>query len=145
MATYTYVDFGYRYADHNEYKSFKRTVHDSLHPGENQPPLPHARTWFPEENRHESAGTRRRRNNTTDNTNNSGDDDDEIEMVGMVTNLRCPLSLQVSPLFPSLQFFSLEARGLFLSRDTGLVFSAWLVSFGATLYHRENYILTGPS
>jgi hypothetical protein len=83
-----------RYADHNDYRNFKRTVHDALHPGENQPPVPHASTWFPEDNPKESAGARRRRNNTIDNTNNS--DDDEIEMVGLSTNLKCPLSLQVS-------------------------------------------------
>jgi hypothetical protein len=67
-------------------------VHDALHPGENAPPVPHASTWFPEDNLNESAGSRRRRNNTTDNTNN---DDDEIQMTGVTFNLKCPLTLQV--------------------------------------------------
>jgi len=102
-----------RYADHNDYRNFKRTVHDALHPGENQPPVPHASTWFQEDNPKESAGARRRRNNTADNTDNADDDDDddEIKMVGLSTNLKCPLSLQVS-LFPYtfavLQFESSE-------------------------------------
>lgn len=76
-----------------------------MHPGENQPPVPHASTWFPQDKSNESAGARRRRNNTTDNTNNTGEDeddedDDEIEMVGSSSNLKCPLSMQVSS-FPS--------------------------------------------
>jgi hypothetical protein len=105
-----------RYADHNDYRNFKRTVHDALHPGDNQPPVPHASTWFQEDNLKESAEARRRRNNTTDNANNSDDDDDddEIKMVGLSTNLRCPLSLQVG-LFPYsfavLQFGSSEPGG----------------------------------
>ncbi|KAE9380231.1 hypothetical protein N431DRAFT_539897 [Stipitochalara longipes BDJ] len=93
---YTSKSMRERYADHNEYKNFKRSVHDALHPGENQPPVPHASTWFPDDNPRESAGARRRRNNTTDNTNNfDEDDDDEIEMIGTSTNLKCPLSLQI--------------------------------------------------
>jgi E3 SUMO-protein ligase NSE2 len=69
-------------------------VHDALHPGENQPPVPHASTWFPEDNPKESAGTRRRRNNTTDNTHNAESSEDEIEMTGVTFNMKCPLTLQ---------------------------------------------------
>jgi hypothetical protein len=69
-------------------------VHDALHPGYNQPPVPHASTWFPEEESNASAGARRRRNNTTDNTNNDDDSGDEIEMTGVTFNMKCPLTLQ---------------------------------------------------
>jgi hypothetical protein len=71
-------------------------VHDSLHPGENQPPGPHASTWFPDDHTNEPAGARRRQNNDSD--------DDEIEMVGTSTSLKCPLSLQVWPPCANSQF-----------------------------------------
>lgn len=88
-----------RYGDQKEYATFKRSVHEALHHylGDNAPSVPHARTWFPEDNNAESTGTRRRRNNTTDNTNNDEDedeDDDEIEISGATVNLKCPLTLQ---------------------------------------------------
>ena len=71
--------------------AFKRLIHDAQNPGDNAPPLPHSRTWFPEDNPGETAGARRRRTNTTDNTNNGSDD--EIEMTGVTVSLKCPLSL----------------------------------------------------
>lgn len=68
-------------------------MHDALHPGENQPPVPHANTWFPEDTANESAGARRRRNATTDHTEND-DDEDEIQMTGVTFNSKCPITLQ---------------------------------------------------
>ncbi|KAJ5595091.1 uncharacterized protein N7459_001299 [Penicillium hispanicum] len=35
-----------RYAGHNSYIGFYRTVHDSKFPGDKRPPLPHSSTWF---------------------------------------------------------------------------------------------------
>lgn len=91
---YSNTKFEARYGDDNEYKNFKRNIHDAQHSNlENAPPVPHASTWFPEDNPGQSASSRRRRNNTTDNTNND-DDEDEIEMTGSTINLKCPLSLQ---------------------------------------------------
>lgn len=89
-----------RYAENNEYKQFKQGIHEAANQGDNAPPMPHARTWFPKENGERAAsGSRRRQNNTTDNTNNNDDDDDdddddEIQIAGFTQNLRCPLTLQ---------------------------------------------------
>ncbi len=85
-----------RYAQNNDYKNFKRVVHDAQNSSiENAPPLAHARTWFPEENTKEAGSSRRRRNNTTDNNNNGEDEEDEeIIISGIKENLKCPLTFQ---------------------------------------------------
>ena len=69
-------------------------MHDALHPGEDAPPLPHARTWFSEDNTDLTPRSKRRRQaNTTDNTNN--DDDDDVIIARATKNLKCPLTLQL--------------------------------------------------
>ncbi len=70
-------------------------IHDAQNPGQDAPPLPHARTWFPEEDDIGSPASRRRRNNTTDNANNGDEDsDDEVVIESATTNLKCCLTLQ---------------------------------------------------
>ena len=77
----------------NDYKSFKRTVHDAMHPGDDSPPVPHASTWFSE---NEMAGSRNRRTrNSTDNANNESDEEDDVIIASATTNLKCPLTLQM--------------------------------------------------
>lgn len=81
------------YGDSNDYKNFKRIVHDAQNHGEDAPPVPHASTWFPDEAN--SSASRRRRNNTTDNANNGDEDsDDEIVIESATTNLKCCLTLR---------------------------------------------------
>ncbi|KFY16668.1 hypothetical protein V491_05267, partial [Pseudogymnoascus sp. VKM F-3775] len=36
-----------RYADNNDYQTFKKHVHDASHHGANAPPLPPSSAWFP--------------------------------------------------------------------------------------------------
>ena len=85
-----------RYTENNDYKNFKRVVHDAQNSSiENAPPLAHPRTWFPEENTKEVGSSRRRRNKTTDNTSDGGDEEDEeIIISGIKENLKCPLTFQ---------------------------------------------------
>lgn len=81
------------YADSNDYKAFKRMVHDAQYPTGDAPPVPRAKDWFPDESN--SSASRRRNNNTTDNTNNGEEDsDDDIVIESATTNLKCPLTLQ---------------------------------------------------
>jgi len=68
-------------------------VHDALHHGPDAPPVPHANTWFPEDNADRSSGSRRRRHG--DNTNDDDDDDDEVIIARATTNLKCPITLQM--------------------------------------------------
>lgn len=61
--------------------------------------MPPASSWFPNEdggvNSNPSAARRRRLASQTDNTENGGDDDDDdIQMTGVVSSLKCPLTLQ---------------------------------------------------
>ncbi|KAH9214112.1 zinc-finger of the MIZ type in Nse subunit-domain-containing protein [Leptodontidium sp. 2 PMI_412] len=81
-----------RYADNNDYKTFKRILHDAQNPNSGST-VPHPSTWFPEEN-DASSGSRRRRNNTTDNTNNGDGSDDEVIIASASESLKCPLTLQ---------------------------------------------------
>lgn len=70
--------------DTNDYRGFKKTVHVAT-VGPNGPPLPHARTWFPEDSQHPSGGR----------IANDEESDDEIEIAGATLNTRCPLTLRV--------------------------------------------------
>ncbi|TVY84540.1 E3 SUMO-protein ligase nse2 [Lachnellula suecica] len=82
--------------DVNEYREFKRIVHDAQHPGQDAPPVPHVRTWFPEDNASQGPQSRRR-NNMTDNTRNGSEvdsSDDDVVIERATTNLKCALTLQ---------------------------------------------------
>ena len=77
--------------DVNDYRNFKRGVHDACHQGENAPPVPHASTWFDDD----TSSSSRRVRNSTDNTNNADEDSDEEVIIQSETrNLKCPLTLQ---------------------------------------------------
>ncbi|KAH7346476.1 zinc-finger of the MIZ type in Nse subunit-domain-containing protein [Rhexocercosporidium sp. MPI-PUGE-AT-0058] len=76
-----------RYADNNDYKTFKQILHDAQNPN-SRSNVPHPSTWFPEEN-DTSSTSRRRRHNANDD-----DSDDEIEIKGATESLKCPLTLQ---------------------------------------------------
>ncbi|RDL37094.1 uncharacterized protein BP5553_04527 [Venustampulla echinocandica] len=82
--------------DVNDYRNFKRTVHDAQHPGPDAQPVPHASTWFPEDNNASATpgSRRRRRNNTTDNINNEDDDDDDVVIQRATTSLKDIFTLQ---------------------------------------------------
>lgn len=73
---------------------FKQVIHDAQHPGDDAPPVPHARTWFPDDNVTQGSASRRRQNNTTDNTNNADDSDDDVVIERATTSLKCSLTLQ---------------------------------------------------
>jgi hypothetical protein len=91
------TDNYYRYAENNEYKTFKQGIHEAANQGDNAPVMPHARTWFPEDNG-EASGPRshRRRNTAMDNRNNDEEDsDDEVQIAGVTQTYRCPLTLQI--------------------------------------------------
>jgi hypothetical protein len=82
----------YRYVN-NDYKSFKRTVHDAMHPGENAPQVPHASTWFPET---QTGGAQNKRARTsTDNANEESEEEDDVIIAGATKDLKCPLTLQM--------------------------------------------------
>ncbi|RAL67051.1 hypothetical protein DID88_007831 [Monilinia fructigena] len=72
-----------RYASHNDYKSFKRVVHDSLYPDQDVP-LPKESTWFPSDRSHPSA------QGNVEGEGESSDDDIVIEKV--IKDLKCPLT-----------------------------------------------------
>lgn len=74
-----------RYGDDNAYKNFKRIIHDAQHPGDDGPPLAHARTWFPEENEDDSRPTRQQHDE---------DSDDEVVIASVSKDLKCPLTLK---------------------------------------------------
>ncbi|KAI9650746.1 hypothetical protein NHQ30_000771 [Ciborinia camelliae] len=73
-----------RYASHNDYRSFKRVVHDSLHPDQ-EVPLPKESTWFPSDRLNKS----RPRNEEEGEEESS---DDEIVIEKIVKDLKCPLT-----------------------------------------------------
>jgi E3 SUMO-protein ligase NSE2 len=76
----------------NDYRSFKRTVHDAMHPGEDAPPVPHPSTWF---SLNETPGPQTRQPRTsTDDANDEPDEEDDVIIAGATKNLKCPLTLQ---------------------------------------------------
>lgn len=90
MDKYMALPAGARYADHNDYVSFKRTVHDAQHPGNNAPPMPNASTWFPSAAAPMAGVTARTNGGAGEDT----DSDDEIAIAGQTISTRCPLTLQ---------------------------------------------------
>ncbi|KAM7191598.1 Zinc-finger of the MIZ type in Nse subunit domain containing protein [Rhypophila sp. PSN 637] len=70
-----------RYAENNQYISFKNTWHDAQHP-DNSVPLPDKSTWFDEQGRPTKGAA-------------AANDDDDIVIEREVRDLKCPLSLQV--------------------------------------------------
>lgn len=88
MDRYTVISLAKRYAENNEYISFKQTVHEAKYPADQKGsiPLPHSRTWFageeggaPPEPGHTGAG-------------DDGSDDD-IVMDRETISTRCPITM----------------------------------------------------
>ena len=82
-----------KYANHNDYISFKSSLHYAQHAGEDPPPpVPHSSTWFrssssgpggsqPTLNRHESGSA------------DDEDPDSDLEAVTANINIKCPITL----------------------------------------------------
>ncbi|KAF2485393.1 zinc-finger of the MIZ type in Nse subunit-domain-containing protein [Neohortaea acidophila] len=102
-----------RYADNNEYRDFRRVVHDAKHPdGDVQ--LAHHTEWFHEGDAPAPGVTTRGRANAED------DDDDDIAVARATISTKCPLTLQElkSPLTSRKCPHSFEAEAI-LSMITG--------------------------
>ncbi|KAL9608252.1 MAG: hypothetical protein Q9167_006904 [Letrouitia subvulpina] len=102
-----------RYASHNAYIGFRKIVHDSRHPEDDPPPMPHVSTWFtdpkPNHNAAAAASTattsssQRRGASNNDSkaisaTQGSGtqeaeEEEEEITIARERRTLRCPLTL----------------------------------------------------
>ncbi|KAI7257730.1 hypothetical protein KC345_g10719 [Hortaea werneckii] len=87
-----------RYAENNDYISFRKLVHDARYPsGEVQ--LPHARTWFPAGDVPAPGITARptstRRNGATnDEEDGDEDEDDDLAIAREQISTKCPLTLR---------------------------------------------------
>jgi hypothetical protein len=89
---YTRKSMRARYADNNDYQTFKKLLHDASYYGPDAPPLPPASSWFPSD---APASRSRRAANNADHTSNGAEDsDDELVFAGEVSSLKCPLTLQ---------------------------------------------------
>lgn len=78
----------------NDYKGFKQTVHDAMHPEDDAPPVPHASTWFPDDGR-VSSRSKRLGGGGENAKSESEEDDDDVIIASATTNLKCPLTLQL--------------------------------------------------
>lgn len=84
---WTGMDMGQRYASHNDYVLFKRTLHDAQHP-EGDATLPHRSAWFGPDGQPVLS--------KIGETDAPGDEeDDELQVAGEKRTFRCPLSLQI--------------------------------------------------
>ncbi|EUC44077.1 hypothetical protein COCMIDRAFT_99172 [Bipolaris oryzae ATCC 44560] len=84
--TYTSLSLTARYARNNEYRDFKRIVHDAKY-GDNGPVLGHEDTWFTE--------TGSPAPGITDSTQRGDfDDDDDIVVDRATISTRCPITYQ---------------------------------------------------
>lgn len=83
--TYTSSSLTARYARNNEYRDFKRLVHDAKY-GDNGPPLGHEDTWFTETGSPAPGITNTQRGDF--------DDDDDIIMDKATISTRCPVTFQ---------------------------------------------------
>ncbi|KAL5118611.1 hypothetical protein ACEQ8H_003462 [Pleosporales sp. CAS-2024a] len=82
---YTSLSLKIRYARNNEYRDFKRIVHDAKY-GDNGPVLGHEDTWFTETGSPAPGITNTQRGDF--------DDDDDIIMDKATISTRCPLTFQ---------------------------------------------------
>jgi hypothetical protein len=82
---YTSLSLTARYARNNEYRDFKRIVHDAKY-GDAGPPLGHEDTWFTEAGEPEFGITNTQRGDF--------DDDDDIIMDKATISTRCPITFQ---------------------------------------------------
>lgn len=102
-ADWTAQSLTQRYSTNNTYVGFYRLVHDSKHPGNEIPPVPHSSTWFrhledpdaidrnpPSSSRSAAKRTRRGARRSSP---RAPDDDDEVAIARERTSLKCPLTL----------------------------------------------------
>ena len=85
---WTQMDMGQRYASHNDYIIFKRTLHDAQHPNEDAT-IPHASAWFGPDGQPVLSKV-----GEIDGPGEA-DEDDELQIAGAKESFRCPLSLQI--------------------------------------------------
>ncbi|KAJ4358800.1 hypothetical protein N0V95_002722 [Ascochyta clinopodiicola] len=83
---YTSLSLTARYAKHNEYRDFKRVVHDARY-GDDGPVLGHEDTWFTETGE-PHLGVTQTRGGAFD------DDDDDIVMDKATISTKCPITFQ---------------------------------------------------
>ena len=76
-----------RYADNNDYRDFRRVVHDAKHPS-GDVPLAHHSEWFEEGNAPAPGVTTRARSNPDE------EDHDDIAISRATISTKCPLTLQ---------------------------------------------------
>lgn len=88
---YTALPLSTRYASHNDYTSFKQTVHEMSFPVDagNVPALPHARTWFASE----EGGAGPQPGVTNAHGANADDSDDDIAIDRENISTRCPITM----------------------------------------------------
>ncbi|KFY73377.1 hypothetical protein V499_06547 [Pseudogymnoascus sp. VKM F-103] len=79
-----------RYADNNDYQTFKKHVHDASHHGANAPPLPPSSAWFPSTTEASAQGRI-----TRGAANNGDESDEDLVFAGAVSSLKCPLTLKL--------------------------------------------------
>lgn len=85
---WTGMDMAERYATHNDYILFKRTLHDAQHPNDDAT-LPHASAWFDPDGRPVLS-------KVGEDADAAGEEeDDELQIAGEVRTFRCPLSLRM--------------------------------------------------
>lgn len=82
---YTALSYTARYARNNNYRDFKRLVHDAKY-GDEGPPLGHEDTWFTETGSPAPGITSTQRGDF--------DDDDDIVMDKATISTRCPITFQ---------------------------------------------------
>lgn len=83
---YTSNSLTARYARHNEYRDFKRVVHDARY-GDEGPVLGHEDTWFTEDGEPQ-LGVTQRRGGAYD------DDEDDLVMDRATISTKCPITFQ---------------------------------------------------
>lgn len=79
-----------RYADNNDYQTFKKHVHDASNHGANAPPLPPSSAWFPSAAEAGAQGRSRRGAAA-----NGEESDEDLVFAGAVSSLKCPLTLKL--------------------------------------------------
>lgn len=80
-----------RYATNNEYKRFKREVHDAKHPGDNAPPMAPERQWFKEARLPQPGMTL---GGGVNNGDDDDDDDDDLAVARETISTKCPITLR---------------------------------------------------
>ena len=95
-SSYKNLSLRIRYANHNDYISFKKLTHDALHPGDDAPPLPNPSTWFHSANRSHSSQPRNPRPSAATNPTTEvlvEDSSSDLEVASERISIKCPLTL----------------------------------------------------